>query len=108
MIYIATDLHGKGVRFVTAFVDREELFEYAYETLASNDVTPKRGDSIATLCDILYDHGVGSGARSHYRVSLREAQAEVRRGADGGWLNSKWRNADRIRYSNPEPRFHDA
>ena len=91
MIYIATDINGRGIKHVTAFEDRAEFYGYVDEVLAFNDATPKRSDSIATLCDHLYDHGVGFGARSHHRVDVREARFLVRQGANGGWLNPRWR-----------------
>jgi hypothetical protein len=92
MIYIATDIHGRGtIQHVTAYEDRAEFYRHVDEVLACNDATPKRSDSIATLCEHLYDHGVGIGARSHHRVDVREARFLVRQGADGGWLNCEWR-----------------
>jgi hypothetical protein len=81
MIYIATDINGRGIKHVTAFEDRAEFYGYVDEVLAFNDATPKRSDSIATLCDHLYDH----------RVDVREARFLVRQGANGGWLNPRWR-----------------
>tara|TARA_R110002096_G_scaffold83979_1_gene194281 strand:+ start:223 stop:501 length:279 start_codon:yes stop_codon:yes gene_type:complete len=87
MIYIATDIHGRGIRHVTAFDTRLDLWAYAAEVLACHNVSPCRSDSIEQLCEDLYDNGIGSGARDHFRVSRREAKQLIRNGAQssGCW-----------------------
>jgi|TARA_R110000787_G_scaffold261376_2_gene366740 hypothetical protein len=87
MIYIATDIHGRGVRHVTAFEDRLDLWAYADEVLSCHSVSPNRSDSIDVLCDKLYDNGIGTGARSHRRVSRMAAAMLIRGGAkaSGCW-----------------------
>ena len=87
MIYIATDIHGQGVKHVTAFDDRLDLWAYADEVLSCHNVNPCWSDSIDQLCDKLYDNGIGSGSRHHSRVSRREAKQLIRNGAksSGCW-----------------------
>ena len=83
MIYIATDIHGRGVRHVLAFDNREDLFLYARRvTERCGDRWPRASYSIDRLCECLYDRGVGFGARSHRRVSRRDAYRLARDGAE--------------------------
>lgn len=83
MIYIATDIHGRGIKHVNAFDNRLSFWAYADEVLACRDTHPKRSDTIDALCEHLYDSGFGFGARSHHRVSRQEAARLIRNGADG-------------------------
>ena len=83
MIYIATDIHGHGVKHVNAFDSKLDFWAYADEVLACHDANPKRSDTIDTLCEHLYDSGFGFSARSHHRVSRQEAAQLIRNGADG-------------------------
>jgi hypothetical protein len=82
MIYIATDIHGQGVKHVTAFDDRAGFHNYAYETMAfDNDNWKLRGrPTIDAICEALYDTGIGIGARSHYRIDREQAKELVRAG----------------------------
>lgn len=89
MIYIATDIHGQGVKHVTAFDDLADLHTYACETMAfHNDNWKLQGrPTIGDICEALYDTGIGIGARSHYRVSYRQAKEFVRNGL---WSHNCW------------------
>lgn len=85
MIYIATDIHGRGVRHVLAFDNRDDLYRYAqdvHEHERSGENWPRASYSIERLCECLYDRGVGFGARSHRRVSRRDAYRLARDGAE--------------------------
>jgi hypothetical protein len=89
MIYIATNEHGRGLRHVTAFDNRDALHSYALEVMAwhaDNHLLSGR-PSIGTICDALCDAGVGFGSRSHHRVSRKEAALLVRSGVSshGCW-----------------------
>jgi len=89
MIYIATNIHGRGIRHVTEFDSRHGFMLYAYEVLACSNTNVNASDSIDTLCEKLYDSGVGHGARHHHRISAREANSGLYPSADynsyGGW-----------------------
>lgn len=80
MIYIVTNEHGRGIRHVTGFEDRDALHSYACEVLCRYDHTPRSKATISDICDALDDNGIGYGARSHHRVSYREARLLVRNG----------------------------
>jgi hypothetical protein len=82
MFYIATDMHGRGIRFVTAFDKRADLWGYAVLFEASSYGAPKRADSIPTLCDKLCDKGPGIGSRSHHRVNRADAKRLISNGAN--------------------------
>ena len=81
MIYIATNLHGRGIKHGTAFEDRLDLLSYVDEITAFTETVVNSRDNIDTLCDKLIDRGMGCGSRSHARVSRREAHDLVRNGA---------------------------
>jgi len=89
MIYIATNEHGRGIRHVTAFDNRDALHSYALEVMAWHADSHRLNGrpSINAICDALYDAGVGHGSRSHHRVSRGEAALLVRAGvsAYGCW-----------------------
>lgn len=83
MIYIATDIHGRGVRHIIAFDNREDLYRYAEKvTERCGERLPRASYSIERLCECLYDRGIGFGARSHRRVSRRDAYRLARDGAE--------------------------
>jgi hypothetical protein len=75
MIYIATDIHGRGLRHITAFDSRNDFLSTALQWLDRSDryFSIKTRSSIDDICDALHDHGPGLGARSHHRVTRREA-----------------------------------
>lgn len=77
-IFIATDIHGRGVRHVAAFAGKSDLLQYAhdYSCLLPESVT------VDGICDALADKGIGFGSRSHRRVTFREARALVCNGAE--------------------------
>ena len=79
MLYIATDIHGKGVRYISAFENRYDFMCYATR-YAWGDRRVYKSDTIATICDKLYDKAVGYGSRDHYRVNRQEARALIRNG----------------------------
>lgn len=79
-IYIATTVHGRGITEINDFSSRLDLFAYADEVLCRSNTNPNRSDNIDTLLSKLYDNGFGFGARSHKRVSRREALALIRAG----------------------------
>lgn len=82
MIYIATDIHGRGVKHVTAFKNRADFHNYASDVLACSYETVLVKDTINDLCDKLYDSGIGFGARNHKRVSRNDAKHLIRNGAE--------------------------
>jgi hypothetical protein len=86
MIYIATDIHGRGIRHVTSFQNKTELLNYAFDVLSSSDTEPATSDTITDLCEKLYDKGIGVGARSHSRVSRQDAVTLIRCGAENHTL----------------------
>ena len=86
MFYIATTIHGRGVSQINDFQNRMDLCAYADDVLACHNVNPCRSDSIDTLLEKLYDSGFGFGARSHSRVSRKEATALIRAGAKNNTL----------------------
>jgi hypothetical protein len=75
MIYIATDIHGRGLRHVTAYDSRKDFLSTALQWLDRSDkyFSIKARSSINDICDALRDSGAGFGARSHHRVTRREA-----------------------------------
>lgn len=77
-IFIATDIHGRGVRHVAAFAGKADLLQYAHEysTFVESLAT------VAEICEAMADKGIGFGSRSHRRVTLRETRALVRNGAE--------------------------
>jgi len=82
MIYIATDIHGRGLRYITAYDSRNDFLSTALQWLGRSDkcFSIKARSSINDICDALHDHGPGLGARSHHRVTRREAFKLVRDG----------------------------
>jgi hypothetical protein len=89
MIYIATNEHGRGIRHVTAFEDRDALHSYALDAMAfhaDNHLLNGR-PSISDICDALTDNGVGFGSRSHHHVSRKDAEWLIRAGVSshGCW-----------------------
>lgn len=84
MIYIATDEHGKGVKHITPFDNRLDFLNYADDVLAFNGrnyMIRRRASSIDTICEALYDNGIGFGARHHFRVSRKDAKKYLKNGA---------------------------
>lgn len=77
-IYIATNIHGRGVKHVAAFRGKADLMQYAHDY--SRFCHPSA--TVDEICEALADHGIGFGSRSHRRVTLREARALVRNGAE--------------------------
>jgi hypothetical protein len=82
MIYIATNEHGRGIRHVTAFEDRDALHSYALDAMAfhADNHLLNGSPSISAICDALDDNGPGFGSRSHHRVSRKEAGRLIRDG----------------------------
>tara|TARA_R100000808_G_C2116495_1_gene128949 strand:- start:47 stop:325 length:279 start_codon:yes stop_codon:yes gene_type:complete len=84
MIYIATNEHGRGIKHITAFDDRMDFLRYADVVLAWYDnasLIRAKSTPIDTICEALYDKGIGFGARDHRRVSRQEAKEYIREGA---------------------------
>ncbi len=82
MFYIATEIPGRGVQYITAFDSRNDLYDYALTEGASSYGEPLRADSIAELCNKLCDKGPhGWGSQSHHRVSRLDAERFIRNGA---------------------------
>ena len=77
-IFIATDIHGRGVRRVAAFAGKSDLLQYAHDYSCFLPVS----STVDQICEALADKGIGFGARSHRRVTMREARALVRNGAE--------------------------
>lgn len=74
-IYIATDIHGRGTSLITVFYDKAELRQIAVKWLDRSGKcwAIKRRSSVSDICEALYDQGPCFGARSHYRISRRDA-----------------------------------
>ena len=87
MIYIATDTNGRGVNLISAFADRADFWTYAAEVTASQEAVLLANDTIDDICDKLYDTGMGTGARHHYRATRAEAVKHIKDGAaaSGCW-----------------------
>ncbi len=81
MIYIATNIHGRGYRHVVAYKDIQEFRNVASAWLERHGTHVKSRATIDEVCEALYDAGPGFGARSHWRVSRKEAYALKRDGA---------------------------
>jgi hypothetical protein len=93
MIYIETNVHGQGVKVITAFKSRLDFMGYADEITATADVILNQNDSITTICEKLYDMGMGYGARHHCRISREEAIAHIQSGVEehGCWnIRKTW------------------
>jgi hypothetical protein len=75
MFYIATDIHGRGTRHVCAYDSRDDFSTTAKQWLDRSDryFQIKTRSSVDEICDALYDSGPGFGARSHRRVTRKEA-----------------------------------
>ena len=75
MIYIATDIHGRGARHVFAYDSRDDFSRTAKQWLDRSDgyFRIKARSTVNDICDALYDSGPGFGARSHRRVTRKEA-----------------------------------
>jgi hypothetical protein len=82
MIYIATNVHGQGVKIVSAFKSRLDFMVYADEITATANTKINQNDSITTICEKLYDMGMGHGARTHSRISREEAVAHIQDGVE--------------------------
>lgn len=87
MIYIETTVNGKGVDLVTAFKNRLDFMAYADEVTATTNTIINQNDSIPTICEKLYDMGMGHGARHHFRISREQAIAHIQSGVEehGCW-----------------------
>lgn len=73
-IYIATDVNGRGVKQIGNFDDKNDFRKIAMKWLESTDHGYiKTSATIADICEALYDQGPCFGARSHYRISRKEA-----------------------------------
>ena len=51
MIYIETNVHGQGVKVVTAFKNRLDFMAYADEITATSNGIINKNDSIPTICE---------------------------------------------------------
>ena len=84
MIYIATNVHGRGVKIITAFDSRHDFLCYADEVLSchnNNQMIRAKASNIDRICEALYDNGPGTGARHHHRISRIDAMEHLRNGA---------------------------
>jgi hypothetical protein len=81
MIYIATAFHGRGVKEINAFDDKFDFWDYACNIMSCQETTLLVSDKISDICGKLYDTGMGSGARHHYRVSRVDAIKHIENGA---------------------------
>lgn len=73
--YIATNVHGQGVKHITQFETRRGMYLYVWEALSCTDRKVSKSMTIDELCEALGDYGPGTGARSHYRIPAGEAKA---------------------------------
>ena len=75
MIYIETEIHGRGTRHVCAYNSREDFARTAKQWLDRSNqyFAIKSRSSVSDICDALRDSGPGFGARSHRRVTREEA-----------------------------------
>tara|TARA_R110000868_G_scaffold33953_11_gene122929 strand:- start:321 stop:590 length:270 start_codon:yes stop_codon:yes gene_type:complete len=78
MIYIATQVNGKGFSGVTEFCGLADFHNYVSEVLSCCEAQPKARETVGSLCDLLADQGPGFGARWHYRISRRDAISELK------------------------------
>jgi len=87
MIYIKTTVNGKGVDLITAFKNRLDFMVYADEVTSTTNTIINQNDSIPTICEKLYDMGMGRGTRHHCRISQNEATNYIRDGIEehGCW-----------------------
>ena len=77
MIYIATNVHGRGIKHVIAFEDRLDLLSYVEEVTAFTETVVNSRDNIDTLCEMIDAATPWPIAR----VSRRGAHDLVRNGA---------------------------
>jgi hypothetical protein len=75
MIYIGTDIHGRGLCYVVAYENRKEFKRVARRWLERSDAffEIKARSTIDDICHALRDHGPGFGSRSHRRIDRAEA-----------------------------------
>jgi hypothetical protein len=88
MIYVATNVHGRGDQIVTSFYDKNELVQYAFDVLAFSDIRVNRAMSVQRLLEALHDKGPGFGSRSHRCVKQDTAIKLIRDGAKNDTLMS--------------------
>jgi hypothetical protein len=83
-IYIATEVNGRGIQQIGSFYSKSELRQIAVKWLdRSNKAwSIKRRSSVSDICDALHDQGPCFGARSHYRISRKEALFLQREGVE--------------------------
>jgi hypothetical protein len=85
MFYIATTIHGRGVRFITGLENKEEFYAFVDDDFArrnASDSRVKKSATIDDLCAALYDNGPGTGSRSHRRISRKDAIEALENGAE--------------------------
>lgn len=86
MIYIATNIHGRGVHYITGFKNRGDLLNYAQKVNAYSAAYLRNSASIGWICDSLAYSGLsnrdpGIASRFHNRVSRKQAIEHIRDGA---------------------------
>lgn len=81
-IYIATEVNGRGIQQIGSFYSKSELRQIAIKWLDRSGKcwSIKRRSSVRDICEALYDQGPCFGARSHHRISRKEALFLKRQG----------------------------
>jgi hypothetical protein len=75
MIYIQTNIAGTGKRIITPFYSRDNFAAYGVDaTACACGDHVNRSDTIAEICEKLYDGGMGTGQRWHRRISRKDAE----------------------------------
>lgn len=82
-IYIATDVNGRGILSIGNYDDKNDFHNVAVKWLERTDRGfINKSATIADICDALHDQGPCFGARSHYRISRKEALFLKREGVE--------------------------
>ena len=84
MIYVATDIHGRGYRHIAAYNNVEAFRRAALTWLERCDAgwEIKSRSTIDDICHAMRDAGSGFGARSHRRVDYKKALKLKRDGVE--------------------------
>lgn len=90
-IFIETREAGRGRTLVHSFDDKHDLLCYADTVLARHDnLSMIRGywTTIDTICEALCDMGMGTGSRTHSRITREEAREKFRDGSAANYCHS--------------------
>jgi len=90
-IFIETREAGRGRTLVHSFDDKHDLLCYADEVLACHDnfsMIKGYWTTIDTICEALCDMGMGTGSRTHRRITREEAREKFRDGSAANYCHS--------------------